>query len=249
MIGHMKSIKMSGLATTLADSISALRREEIEASKPFRIFGSLTSSVAQIPILLSPVAAFGIFQAVTAQTGAQLDAQRLFTALALITLQAQPLFWMFELILDLTVAKGAFHRIETFLLREERPDDRQLAATSNGVDFNLANVSLGWTAGECQIANATFEILTGQVAMIVGPTASGKSTLLKGLLGEVPHVFGDLQTTERRVRVSFCDQTTWATVRKDHALTFTRLIIKESNYSREYCRLRTVRRGSVQPSC
>lgn len=204
---------MSGLATTLSDSIAALRREEIDASKPFRIFGSLTSSIAQIPVLLSPVAAFGIFQAVSAQTGAQLDAQRLFTALALITLQAQPLFWMFELVLNLTVAKGAFHRIETFLLRNERPENRQLAATTDNISFKLSNMSFSWIVGEPQIANATFQIGTGQLAMIVGPTASGKSTLLKGLLGEVPHASGDLQTNDRKMRVSLCDQATWVTVR------------------------------------
>ncbi|KAH6607530.1 MRP-type ABC transporter [Trichoderma cornu-damae] len=58
LIGHVKSIKMSGLSQNLSNTIAALRVQEINASRPFRIVGAVTSSVAQVPLLLSPVLAF-----------------------------------------------------------------------------------------------------------------------------------------------------------------------------------------------
>lgn len=45
--------------------------------------------------------------------------------------------------------------------------------------------------------------------MIVGPVASGKSTLLKGLLGELPKATGCVDVARRRI--AFCDQTPWIT--------------------------------------
>ncbi|KAM0247924.1 hypothetical protein ACHAP5_003708 [Fusarium lateritium] len=124
MIGHIKSIKCSGLTQNLSDIILGLRADEIKASRPFRIVSSVTSAIAQVPILMSPVAAFALFQGVATNSSETLDATRLFSALSLIVLMAQPLFFMFEAILDISAALGAFERIQTFLTQESRLDSR-----------------------------------------------------------------------------------------------------------------------------
>ncbi|KAL3955773.1 hypothetical protein ACCO45_011336 [Purpureocillium lilacinum] len=126
MIGHIKSIKMSGLAQQLSTTIAALRVEEIKASRPFRVFGSITSAVAQVPVLIAPPVAFAMFQGVAAQTGEVLDATKLFSALSFIILPAQPLFWMFEVVLDLSAAFGAFERIQKFLVEQTRAEYRDI---------------------------------------------------------------------------------------------------------------------------
>ncbi|KAF7539141.1 hypothetical protein G7Z17_g12477 [Cylindrodendrum hubeiense] len=126
MIGHIKSIKMSGLTQRLSDTIANLRVEEIMASRPFRIVGSITSSIAQVPLLLSPAVAFAMFQGVAAESNRTLDATRMFSALSLIILLAQPLFWMFEVVLDMSAAFGAFERIEKFLAQDSRQEYRQV---------------------------------------------------------------------------------------------------------------------------
>ncbi|GKU18087.1 unnamed protein product [Fusarium langsethiae] len=120
MIGHIKSIKCSGLAQNLSDTILSLRADEIRASRPFRIVSSVTSAIAQVPLMMSPVAAFALFQGVASNSPETLDATRLFSALSLIVLLAQPLFFMFEVILDMSAALGAFERIQKFLVQESR---------------------------------------------------------------------------------------------------------------------------------
>lgn len=245
MIGHIKSIKMSGLSKHLSDTIAALRVQEIIASKPFRVVGAVTSSVAQVPLLLSPVLAFAMFQGITAATGQVLDATRMFAALSLITLLAQPLFWIFEVILDLSAAFGAFDRIQTFLVKDTRDEYRtmQVANTTESTavvseeaglielqalrplasnmsfsstpnDFttviDVEDATFDWSPDRPVLSNIGFSLRRGQLALLIGPVASGKTTLLKGLLGEVPHSKGKVSLASNSL--SWCEQTPWIMV-------------------------------------
>ncbi|UKZ85058.1 uncharacterized protein TrAFT101_000933 [Trichoderma asperellum] len=242
MIGHIKSIKMSGLSQHLSDTIAALRVQEITASKPFRVVGAVTSSVAQVPLLLSPVLAFAMFQGITAATGQVLDATRMFAALSLITLLAQPLFWIFEVILDLSAAFGAFDRIQKFLIKSTR-DEYRMMEVANTTDstavvgeesglmelqtlrpltphmslsstpsnfatvIDVENATFNWSPDRPVLSNVSFSLSRSQLALLIGPVASGKTTLLKGILGEVPHSNGKVSLASSSL--SWCEQTPW----------------------------------------
>ncbi|KAL6795285.1 P-loop containing nucleoside triphosphate hydrolase protein [Trichoderma sp. SZMC 28012] len=240
MIGHIKSIKMSGLSKHLSDTIATLRVQEITASKPFRVVGAVTSSVAQVPLLLSPVLAFAMFQGITAATGEVLDATRMFAALSLITLLAQPLFWIFEVVLDMSAAFGAFDRIQKFLVSSTR-DEYRTVETANMIDSSTVHIgeeaglielqslrsrnshvssssltatavevedaTFAWTSERQVLNNISFSLNRGQFALLIGPVASGKTTLLKGLLGEVLYCKGKVFLASSRL--SWCEQTPW----------------------------------------
>lgn len=272
MIGHIRSIKMSGLAEKLSSTISELRVSEITASGPFRAFGAITSAVAQIPLLVSPPVAFAMYLGVAASTGKPLDATRLFSALSFIILLAQPLFWMFEVVLDLGAAFGAFDRIQKFLVEETRKDYREgarkptssreytmeadnvelhtlrLSAARHGVASSDARLSLevnngsfGWTPDKTVLNGVNLELNKGQFAMIIGPVASGKTTFLKGLLGEVPYSNGKVWVGSDRL--SWCDQSPWILVSSPYpnacALfhVSSKLTFKEPNHSTKHHRL------------
>ncbi|PTB70684.1 P-loop containing nucleoside triphosphate hydrolase protein [Trichoderma citrinoviride] len=242
MIGHIKSIKMSGLSKHLSATIASLRAQEISASKPFRVVGAVTSSVAQIPLLLSPVLAFAMYQGITAATGQELDATRMFSALSLITLLAQPLFWVFEVVLDLSAAFGAFSRIQAFLVKAAREEYRTVEtadvfgpSAATGEDAGLIELqplnsptghassssvaatyttavdvedaTFAWSPEHQVLSNISFSLKRGHFALVIGPVASGKTTLLKGLLGEVPHFSGKVFLASSRL--SWCEQTPW----------------------------------------
>lgn len=249
MIGHIKSIKMSGLSKHLSNTIATLRVQEITASKPFRVVGAVTSSVAQVPLLLSPVLAFAMFQGITAATGEALDATRMFTALSLTTLLAQPLFWIFEVVLDMSAAFGAFDRIQQFLVKSTRDEYRTVEA-GNAIDstaltgeenglielqtlrpltshvsspsiansfvtaIDVEDATFAWLPDRQVLSNLSFSLNRGQFALLIGPVASGKTTLLKGLLGEVPHSKGKISLASSCL--SWCEQTPWILVSDDH---------------------------------
>lgn len=236
MLGHIRSIKMSGLGPKLGTSIAQLRRDEIDTAAPFRRMAAIMASTAQMPLLLSPVAAFAFYTLRARETGESLDITRMFTSLSLIILLGQPLFWVFKAIMDASAALGCFKRIQDFLEKTSKagggtvvPTEESTAQlTSPSRDFELQELNLGThrqTKADVAIYNATFswttngtpllhitdvEVGKGHLAIIVGPVASGKTTLLKGILGEVPSVDGHVKLGYQHV--ALCEQSPWLTV-------------------------------------
>ncbi|KAK1465457.1 hypothetical protein CCUS01_07575 [Colletotrichum cuscutae] len=251
MIGHIKSIKMSGLTQKLSQTLADLRLAEMRAATPFRVIGAVTSAVAQVPLMIAPVVAFAMYTTIASKNGQGLDATKLFAALSLIILLAQPLFWMFEVVLDMSAALGCFNRIEKYLCEPPRTEYRGFPSnsparysevtSSDAQDGQLQNlesrkgqvstdtqsggtiairvkgVTLAWkpeTVPAVELMD--FDISKGQLVMLAGPVASGKSTLLKGLLGELPHITGTVALSSDRI--SWCEQSPWLindTIRKN----------------------------------
>ena len=258
ILGHMKSVKMTGLTGKLKETIHKLRLEEMDAALPSRLMATISSTIAQFPLLLSPAAAFSIFVAVARTEGTTLDAGRMFSSLSLIVLLTQPLFFLFEVILDINTALGCFGRIEKFLEAQTRNDTRRFegagrrespltrpvvspaddrieaahagseielieldksaashngtgSGNGNGSDLSVEKLTLTWPDGARPVVkDVSFSLPRGRFAMVVGPVASGKTTLLKGLLGEVPNAEGIVSIG--RTRMAWCDQTPWLIV-------------------------------------
>lgn len=71
--------------------------------------------------------------------------------------------------------------------------------------------SFGWSETEAPNLNdINVKIKRAQLTLLVGPIASGKSTLLKAILGETPSSKGFVYVSESEV--AYCDQTPWLTV-------------------------------------
>ena len=246
MIGHVKSIKISGLAQKLSSTIANLRLTEINAASPFRLLAATTSSLAQLPLMISPVVAFGLFTIVASRTGETLDSTRMFAALSIIVLLAQPLFLMFEVVLDMGAALACFQRIEKYLRENARVEYREISnidaetppvtpgsPASGGIELQVLRnaavphsaestprnghkiavhgASFSWSQdGPATIEDISFSVPDSQLVMVIGPVASGKTTLLNGILGEVPHTMGSVRFS--MARCSWCEQSPWLIV-------------------------------------
>ncbi|KAJ0386297.1 hypothetical protein COL922a_004688 [Colletotrichum nupharicola] len=231
MMGHVKSIKMSGLTQKLSRTIADLRISEMKAATPFRVIAAITSAVAQIPLMISPVVAFAMYMAIISKSGETLDATKLFAALSLVILLASPLFFMFETVLDLSAALGCFHRIENYLCQPPRNDYRSFPSSpsiksshnvngsSHGenIEVRAKDVSFRWKQESVPVVyGLNFSVGAGELAIVVGPVASGKTTFLKGLLGEVPYVDGLVSLSSSKI--AWCEQSPWLineTIRKN----------------------------------
>ncbi|KAL5119057.1 hypothetical protein ACEQ8H_002981 [Pleosporales sp. CAS-2024a] len=88
-------------------------------------------------------------------------------------------------------------------------DESTLASLHERRDCIVAeNASCGWDRNKTPtLMNLNFRIKEGSVTMIVGPVSSGKSTLLKAILGETPAARGLHRSffTE----VAYCGQSAW----------------------------------------
>ena len=87
-------------------------------------------------------------------------------------------------------------------------NERQSSATTREIAISLDGVDARPVGAADVVLHAiTCEVLSGSVTMIIGPVASGKSTLLKTMLGEAVVERGLVAVANRRI--AFCSQSPW----------------------------------------
>ncbi|RDW80787.1 p-loop containing nucleoside triphosphate hydrolase-12 [Coleophoma crateriformis] len=74
----------------------------------------------------------------------------------------------------------------------------------------IRDCSASWTKNsDPTISNINMKILRGSLVMVIGPIGCGKTTLLKVILGEVPHTKGTVVVGS--AEAAFCGQSPWLT--------------------------------------
>jgi ATP-binding cassette subfamily C (CFTR/MRP) protein 1 len=181
---------------------------------------NLTASCkGNVPQLIAPVLTFAIYVGVSSKVHSTLDTTKLFTSLALILLASEPLFMLIGGLIEVRSAIGCFTRLEKFLQAPARRDTRtilsaqpsQTRSTTDANAVTLNNASFGWKEGDqLTIRDVNLCVPTSSVVMVTGPVACGKSTLLKGLLGETPLSEGQVEVTNSDI--AWCEQSPWLMV-------------------------------------
>lgn len=150
-----------------------------------------------------------------------LDATRVFTSLSLLLLVADPLFNLFSGLVDFMTALACLKRVEDFLTTTPRADKRIIlkageSASSfeqknKGSSIVIENAVFGWADENINvIKDLNLTVALGEIVTIIGPVACGKSTLIKGLLGETPVLEGNVILAHPEL--AFCDQSPWIMV-------------------------------------
>lgn len=157
----------------------------------------------------------------------QLDAITLFTALGFLELLSDPTHAINAFWPELGVMYACFGRIQKFLLEDEHVDPRKLrdfrlASADQSFDektyssmsdmsrhcISFNDVSVSSQNVERQILRQlSFSIQQGSLTLIVGPVGSGKTVLVKTLLGETNISSGTIETSS--TNFAYCDQTPW----------------------------------------
>ncbi|KAL4906327.1 hypothetical protein BDW74DRAFT_177341 [Aspergillus multicolor] len=221
VIASMKSLKISGLTAAVGEYVQQLRVDELAAGARYRKIAIIAAVFAFIPQLLAPPLTFAFSQRT-------LDASRIFTSLSFLTLLTSPLMQLFQAIPQIVAAVACIGRIQTFLESEPCHDFRQVLIeekkTTDFADaFVIKNASFGWRADKIVLQDVTTYIPASSLTMIVGPVGSGKSTLCKALLGEIPFSKGRVSISKSSPSVGFCEQTAflWNGTVKDNIVGFS----------------------------
>ena len=161
-----------------------------------------------------------------------LSVSQAITSLAALRLLAAPLGTLLFAIPSGWAALGCFARIQEFLLEISRKERRfvetfstrqsraSAAGRQEGVELStigntrsnevvLIHGSFGWSDSNSHIIkDASASIRSeSKLTMLVGPVGCGKSTFLKGLLGETPEIHGQVRVSSSEI--AYCDQTPW----------------------------------------
>lgn len=219
VVGQMKHLKISGLTGPVEDSVQAARMVELNVGARFRRVLVGGATVGFMPICLAPVVTFAI-------ASRTLDVTTIFTSMSYILLLATPLTTLFQDVPGLLVALACFSRIQSFLEKDPRVDFREARndtqgsnnARPTGLSMQIRG-SFGWKEDHLAIKDIELEIPDGRLTIVIGPVASGKSTLCKVLLGDVPVQDGRVLMKTWAVRkIGYCDQTPYlsnATIREN----------------------------------
>ncbi|KUJ09415.1 ABC transporter-like protein [Mollisia scopiformis] len=90
----------------------------------------------------------------------------------------------------------------------ELQDIRPRNLDSSQTTIRVRNLTLAWSDEQSPVINdISIDFPTGDLTMIVGPVGCGKSSLLRGLLGETPSTKGNVYID--RAYTAFVDQTSW----------------------------------------
>ncbi|KAI1777454.1 ABC multidrug transporter [Hypoxylon cercidicola] len=202
VIANMKNIKISGLTQPIARFVENLRVDELQAGSSFRKLSLVSATFAFVPLLLSPAVTLGVAQQ-------NLNAARIYTSVSYLLLMGAPLNNIFQSLPSIVAAVTCLRRIQTFLESETREDFRIWSIESRS-DHEKLSTDQHSGLPAVSIKNGAFgwEMARwGTLTMVVGPIASGKSSLCKTLLGEIPYSKGMVTMTTQLPRVGYCDQT------------------------------------------
>lgn len=206
VIANMKNIKISGLAPSVEHSIHGMRIEEMKAATKLRLLEVFIMLTSFAPGSLSAMFTFAV-------TSHNLNVSTIFTSIALLELLNAPLNSFIQGIPDIISAFVCLQRIQTFLETKNRFDFRQihdsveqkLSETPKTPTIQISDGYFGWESERMILKGITASIFPG-LNIVVGPVASGKSTLCKVLLGETPFAQGTVNFFLRPETTAFCDQ-------------------------------------------
>jgi ATP-binding cassette subfamily C (CFTR/MRP) protein 1 len=175
-----------------------------------------------------PAVTFTVYAVVQAISGgSQFNVIEAFTSLSLLNLLVQP-------VMDLTIAwttlssgLACLDRIQRFLLKENREDFRLLMSHSDQAPFSTKTSTekqetspkpsikirggcFGWKKEpeSAIIKDIDLDIMPGELTIIVGPVASGKTTLLEAIVGEARVFSGSVELTVPE-EIAYCGQDAW----------------------------------------
>ncbi|CAF3478851.1 unnamed protein product [Rotaria socialis] len=107
----------------------------------------------------------------------------------------------------------AVQRIQEFLNAGEFNQQKMIVIenefnSENKLTVDIQNLSSTWESSSFQLRNVTFSARTGELIIVIGSIASGKSSLLMTLLGEMKMIGGAVKLN-RNARFCYVPQESW----------------------------------------
>eukprot|EP00934_Nitzschia_sp_Nitz4_P003775 Nitzschia sp. Nitz4//scaffold11_size288233//93698//98312//NITZ4_000757-RA/size288233-snap-gene-0.43-mRNA-1//-1//CDS//3329534023//3765//frame0 len=232
-INNMLLLKFQGWEDQFAKGVREHRSDELRRHRMRGIVRAINTAVSNSVPALVLVATFAAYH----RTGQPIRASTVFTSIALFNQLRFPLMFFPMLIDNLANGANSLRRIATYLTAEEITPYVQQGSFDDGGAIEMKNGNFLWPSsgvsrdGEVQapqspaLCNVNMKVNKGEIVAVVGPVGSGKSALIKGLLGElapVPRVVVDknvpktdydatLQRPGVQVngKIGYCSQSTW----------------------------------------
>lgn len=229
-LGSMHLVKCYTLESPILRRIAALRIAELGGVKGIQNIQSANSALAfSLPVLAATLSF------VTYSRSGDFDLAVMFASLSLFQLLRQPMtFWPRAVSLT-GDALNSLRRLSSVYTSEIRADSAVSIRPHQRFALSVKGASFEWetaattdskaaeshtnskeniqSSAPFRVRDITMDVHRGELVAIVGPVASGKSSLLQGLIGEMPTTRGEVCWGGT---VTYCPQAPWiqrATIR------------------------------------
>ncbi|RAK75330.1 putative ABC transporter [Aspergillus fijiensis CBS 313.89] len=221
LLRAMKGVKMLGIQNNLTDRIQDLREEELLAASKLRWVMVYYNASANALGIFSPAITVVIYALIAVARGSTLDTETAFTTMAILSMVTHPANMVMTIVPRAVAAFAGFERIQAFLLREDLPANRAVLA-EDIPDISLGNEGTGEIAQAASairitqlrigneqpvLANIDLKIAKASFVIISGATGSGKTSLLRAILGEIVPAHGSVSVSTRKI--AYCAQKPW----------------------------------------
>ncbi|RAH84629.1 putative ABC transporter [Aspergillus japonicus CBS 114.51] len=221
LLSAMKGVKMLGIQHNLTDRIQQLREEELLAASKLRWVMVYYNASANALGIFSPAITVVIYALIAVARGGMLDTETAFTTMAILSMVTHPANMVMTIVPRAVAAFAGFERIQAFLLREDLPFNRAILAKGTHDRFSGDRVTgeISEPADLIQISqlrigdehpvleSITLDIAKGSFVIVSGPTGSGKTSLLRAILGEIVPAHGSINVSTPKV--AYCAQKPW----------------------------------------
>ncbi|KAH8682522.1 P-loop containing nucleoside triphosphate hydrolase protein [Xylariales sp. PMI_506] len=223
ILGTMKEVKMVGIRDPVTTQVQDLRDFELAESRKFRKIQILIIALNIVPVVTMSAVTFTVYAIVAKVSGTgSLGISKAFTSLTLLSILINPVGQLVGSLTRAAQAMASLDRIQDFMLLEKRDDFRETGVMSyqdGNASFSsekclirVRDASFGWSpkeeAEKSTIKDINLDVFASTLTLVIGPVASGKSTLLKSLLSETYLHSGSVQIGDVE-NVAYCDQDAW----------------------------------------
>ncbi|MCJ1307879.1 hypothetical protein MMC25_001527 [Agyrium rufum] len=184
MLASMKSLRMLGFIPYTESLIQNLRLQELAMAKK------------------------------RDEAAPKLDVETAFTATALLGFATHPANMIMTIVPQAIGALAAFDRVQQYLLELARTDERLVLRKIDDIHVKdrpatrMDNVAIGSASSSPPIlTDIIFDVKRGYIVMCSGTVGSGKTTLVKAIIGEISPTAGTIRVSAKRM--GFCGQTPW----------------------------------------
>eukprot|EP00898_Chlorokybus_atmophyticus_P006293 jgi/Chlat1/6665/Chrsp49S06158 len=210
VIHGIKAIKLYAWEQPFQQRISQLRDKELKEVRTTVFLEAFDMMFYSLSPVLVAVATFTVFT----MQGNPLTAAVAFPALALFNLLRFPMSILPYQINQFIQAYVALKRVQDFVSTGELPPRVDKTNVPSGTVV-VDNGTFTWDEDTPTLQNINLNLQPGTLAIVVGEVASGKSTLLAALLGEIKQLSGSLACAGS---IAYTAQDTWiqnATLREN----------------------------------
>ncbi|WBW74353.1 vacuolar phytochelatin and glutathione S-conjugate ABC family transmembrane transporter Abc4 [Schizosaccharomyces osmophilus] len=219
LLQSIRVTKFFGWERPMLERVQEKRRYEIHRTWKLLLMEILIQVLVESLPFFSMFVTFILF---TTVMGQKITPSIAFTSISLFNLVRNQFAWISHLLRQLVQIFVSIGRISDFL-HDPNEVDPSVYTDSESEDVGFDNATFTWPSnpvdGDFRLRDLNFKFPKNQLSIVVGPTGSGKTSLISALLGELSLASGSY-SLPRSKGVSYVSQVAWlrnATV-KDNIL-------------------------------